>query len=332
MEFEDDDSWMRPIPITQLGAKPLDDSEKKKKKDTEEDEVSSSNNYHERKAAGDEDNHGGIIREFELRKHFDVTHFMGVIFGCSGSGKSFLMKHLLCELKKINYWKEFYLISPTEKLSHSFNCFDKDNVKDEFDEGWLQGIIDEKVSKIKDQQKLGVKNPRTKPTFIVIDDCAADKRIRNSPALNKLFISGRHFNMGVVLLMQNINARDSVPLPVRNNATLIVTGRPRKQKDREFLVREWFSMGSERDGEALLMDITSEQFQFAVLNLQQFASSTDLNQFVYKAKAPPTSRNFSLCKKTQTQPYDQSQGTLMDKKVDKYLATGHNTKGFSPFF
>jgi hypothetical protein len=275
------------------------------------------------------------VKEFDLLNDFDITHFMAVIFGCSGSGKSFLMKHFLHQMKQIKYWKKYYLISPTELLSHSFNCFDEDCIEEAFDEQWLKDLIQEKTDFILNQETQtysAKKRKKLEPVLIIIDDCAADPRIRNSPALNKLFISGRHLNMGVALLMQNINARDSVPLPVRNNATLIVTGKPRKKKDREFLTREWFSSGNEKEGEQLLLDITNERYQFAVVNLQKYATSTSLYDFVYKIKAPAKQKNFKLEKK-KAEPSKSKltakTGNIIATKTYEYLLFGN---GFPSVF
>lgn len=335
-----EDEVFFPVPKpTQLGAEHYDiknqgekeekPQEEEKAKDEEDDDDEEQSRPQKRQKTT------SAVKEFDLLKDFDITHFMAVIFGCSGSGKSFLMKHFLHQMKKANYWKKYYLISPTELLSHSFDCFDEDCIEEAFDEEWLKDLIQEKTDFILNQETQAYsakKRKKLEPVLIIIDDCAADPRIRNSPALNKLFISGRHLNMGVALLMQNINARDSVPLPVRNNATLIITGKPRKKKDREFLTREWFSSGNEKEGEQLLLDITNERYQFAVVNLQKYATSTTLYDFVYKVKAPDKQKNFKLEKKkveSSKKKLTAAMGEVIATKSYEYLLYGH---GFPSVF
>lgn len=363
------------------------------------------------------------FKSFELEKDFNVEHLFALIFGCSGSGKSFLTRDFLYRLKKQGYWKEFYLISPTERLSHSFKAFTDTHVMDEFDEGWIWDNIieprqerlrkrdlgiesnDEDESKMEDKdggyldlkhrgcthndgvnevhtarlkkhseiptsysmdmlmdyggngastyseakksreqraiqlemeqkkaeeeaEKARERKRPIKPVLIIIDDCAADPKLRKSQALNKLFISGRHLKIGVMILLQNINARDSVSPALRNNATLIVTARPRKQRDREYLVREWFSMGSEKEGEATLLELTEGDYNFVVVNLQKFARAKTLTDFIYRYKAtePPA---FTLGRKRKRvvnkdqdhryQGQDQGQDQGQVKNRDSFL-------------
>lgn len=226
------------------------------------------------------------FNQFNL-KSIDKKHIYALIFGCSGSGKSYLTKDLLAQLAEDGYWKEYWLVSPTEHLSHSFGCFERDHVKDAFDEAWLMNLINERVQKIRAKESI-------KPCLIVIDDCAADARIRHSPALNKLFISGRHLKIGCFLLLQNVNPGDSVPPALRANATLLATARPRKQKDRAYIVKEWFSMNSEREGEQVLLDLTSGDHNFAVADLQKFAKAERLEDFISQYHANKVPASFKL--------------------------------------
>jgi hypothetical protein len=257
-------------------------------------------------------NHSGVASgggtaafgTFNLRS-LDKKHVYGLVFGCSGSGKSYLTKDLLKQLHSGGYWEEFYLCSPTENLSHSFAMFDKTKIQEAFSEEWLQNFITERVQAVRDKKKL-------KPAMLVYDDCAADAKIRHSPALNKLFISGRHLKVGCFLLLQNVNAGDSVPPALRNNATLIVCARPRKQKDRQYIVREWFSMGSEKEGEEVLLQLTAGDHNFAVCNLQKFATATRLEDFITQYHASEVEKSFRLSSKG-------GGGEVVRKKADERL-------------
>lgn len=240
------------------------------------------------------------FKPFSVRE-MDTNHMYALIFGCSGSGKSFLVKRLLYDMykDKNSYWDEFFLISPTEDLSHSFGMFNKANVKDKFDEDWInEKILEPRIRMMKGKKRMSngkKKGQQQLPNaLIIIDDCASDPGIRHSEILNKLFISGRHMGIGCMLLLQNINPNDSIPPALRNNATLVATAKPRKLKDRQFIVREWFSMGNEREGEQALQSITSESYRFAVCNLQKFANANSLHDFIYTFKADKVPKSFKL--------------------------------------
>ena len=56
-----------------------------------------------------------------------------VICAKRNEGKSVLAKHLLCKLVQQDKVDLVYLFSPTEKLSHSFDCVPKDFVIPTFD-------------------------------------------------------------------------------------------------------------------------------------------------------------------------------------------------------
>ena len=135
------------------------------------------------------------FKPFSVRE-MDTNHMYALIFGCSGSGKSFLVKRLLYDMykDKNSYWDEFFLISPTEDLSHSFGMFNKANVKDKFDEDWInEKILEPRIRMMKGKKRMSngkKKGQQQLPNaLIIIDDCASDPGIRHSEILNKLFIS-----------------------------------------------------------------------------------------------------------------------------------------------
>lgn len=248
------------------------------------------------------------FKSFSL-KSVNRKHMYCLVLGCSGSGKSYLVKDLLYQLSQDNYWREFYLVSPTEHLSHSFNMFDPKNIRESFDEEWLSGIIQERVRQIRSRESI-------KPMLIVLDDCQADSRIRHSPSLNKLFVSGRHLKVGCFILLQNVNAGDSVPPALRSNATLLCIFRPRKEKDRKYVVREWFSMGSEKEGEEALLRLTAGEHNVAICNLQEFATAEKLEDFIYSYHAQEVPAKFTLHGAAAKHPKKAKQADLQLASLD----------------
>jgi len=218
---------------------------------------------------------------------FNWEHFMALIYGCSGSGKSFLMKEMISIICKTKIYKEFLLISPTERVSFSFNCFSKKQIWDEFNEEKLFELVESKREK-------KMNNMKDKPLLIIVDDCAADPRIRSSPALNKIFISGRHFNIGCAVLLQNINPKDGVPPALRNNATMVAITKPRKSKDRQFLVSEWLSLVSDFEGSLAIQSITRGDYQFAIADLHMYANAVKLQDFIFTYKANKIKDTFKV--------------------------------------
>jgi len=221
------------------------------------------------------------FRTFEP-ENMDYTHLMALIFGCSGSGKSFLIRDLLTHINRKKYWKHVILMSPTENLTHTLGVTHEENTFNFLDLEYID-------NQIETRKKAKMKGAVLPPMLFILDDCAADPLLRSkkkSP-LDRLFISGRHFNMGCIILLQNMNALDSVGPALRNNATLLAITRPRKCKDRQFIVREWFSMGTEKEGEEALLKLTEKPYTFAIADLHQFAGARKLNDFIYQYKAKP---------------------------------------------
>lgn len=210
---------------------------------------------------------------------FDHTHLFALVFGCSGSGKSFLTRDIMHHIEESKYWKHVIVMSPTERATHTIGIAHDRNIYDELDLPLIDKHIELRKKVLKKKGKL-------KPLLFIIDDCAADPRLRaRTSPLNTLFISGRHLKMGCVVLLQNMNALDSVGPPLRNNATLLAITRPKKCKDRQFIVREWFSMGSEKEGEETLLKLTHEPYEFVIVDLKKYAGAKNLTDFIYKYKA-----------------------------------------------
>ena len=150
-----------------------------------------------------------------------------VILGKRNSGKSFLCKYLLrgmltCDPPKADV---VFLISPTEKLSRSFNCFDDKFIIPGFDMKRLEKILKAQQKCIL-RSKLGKDDPKVKKILLIFDDCLGS--IRNGSEeqlfLNKLFATSRHSKIGLIILSQSSRgavfgpvARDCVdPLFVRS--------------------------------------------------------------------------------------------------------------------
>ena len=250
----------------------------------------------------------------EKFKEFDVNsvnkkHVYWIIYGCSNSGKSFLTKDLLYNLTNgpDSYWKDYKLISTTENLSHSFNLFSKEQIQDRFSDAWLDNLIFERSHKLRNKEKL-------EPTLLIFDDCQGS--LKNQPSHDRLFISVRHIALGAIVLLQNMCAM-SAPPAMRGNATLLGIARPRKAKDRKFIVDEYLSMNNAHEGEQALLNITEGKYNFAICDLSKFPHATKLQDFVYSYKASEVPKSFKLHKKGQTFLIRNDRTKISDEKISE---------------
>lgn len=153
------------------------------------------------------------------------------------------------------------------------------------------------TSQINDLRRKGkIDESRFPRRLIVLDDVVNENRIRYSPNLNKLAVSGRHIFITCIILSQSVTGSASVPPIIRRNSDYImVVGYPRSVNERKMLADEYLTIGNETDAKEkslrVLKDVTQKQYRAFVINVTN-STATEFNQFLFSyGPVPPPPRN-----------------------------------------
>jgi hypothetical protein len=139
----------------------------------------------------------------KIDKAPDLPFKVGIIGKSQLSGKTNLMINLMCQRKIYGkYFKgdNIYLVSPsleTYKLKKFVECkkIPEENLFPEYD--------DDEVGALFEYLKDEFDNGNTKHKIIILDDCGFSARGSTSSNLDKLIITGRHYNISIMMLVQN---------------------------------------------------------------------------------------------------------------------------------
>lgn len=153
------------------------------------------------------------------------NHFVWIISGAKGTGKSSLLLNMLRSYLRKHY-NNIYLISPTARRDKKFKKLvdeleDDGKYYDEFNEKNLGEIMD----RIK-----AYNDTKSKPhNLLILDDVATDLKSSSSKSLlNKTIITCRHLKTSVVILTQKYNKVN--PL-IRSNADILSIFRTQNTKE-----------------------------------------------------------------------------------------------------
>jgi len=142
------------------------------------------------------------------------NHFIHIISGAKGTGKSTLFLNILDTIMRKKY-DNIFLVSPTARTDMKFKKLvdeldQDDKVYEEFNEKNLESIM----KRIKDFNK-GKKKPKN---LIVFDDCISEMKGSFSKSLfNKMATTNRHMKTCIVVMTQKYN---KLPTILRANADL----------------------------------------------------------------------------------------------------------------
>ena len=162
--------------------------------------------------------------------------FSMMISGRSGSGKSNCLMNLLTNEHLLkNYFHYIVVFSPTAgEYDDSYKVLNlpAENFKNNFSADDLNNLIESRKALI---EKKGiewvVKNSRV---LIILDDVIANRDFLNSPEALKMFALLRHYQIAVIVCMQNYNR---LPKSLRNNANALIIF-PSTQSEIEVLLDE----------------------------------------------------------------------------------------------
>ena len=133
------------------------------------------------------------IKKFNVEDSIK-PHRIWFIVGKRGTGKSTLMRDLLCRMK--SYVDVPIAITPTEESIDFFEeCMPSSCVHTEFKDSIIEGLIEA-------QRQQSKKKREIKSVLLVLDDMMYDKKILKSKAMRDIFMNGRHLKVTLVLTAQ----------------------------------------------------------------------------------------------------------------------------------
>lgn len=136
-----------------------------------------------------------------------------------GSGKSFLMRHLVGVLARsrgaIN-WVE--VISPTAFNREWSDVVGEEHVQGTYDEAWVESLLAGQARLLRD----GVSNPG----LLILDDCLGAVNL-SKPVFTRLAAAGRHY--GVTLFVTSQHLWGLPPVLRQNADTVFILGHPNQR-------------------------------------------------------------------------------------------------------
>jgi len=208
-------------------------------------------------------------------KRFDPskigTDKVCVVIGKRGTGKSTLVTDLLYHKREIPVG---VVMSATEEGNHYYKQF----VPDVFIHGdYNKEVIENVITR----QKRLVSENRTKPAFILLDDCMYNKSFMKDTCIRQCFMNGRHWKIFFLLTMQY--CMDLSP-DLRANVDYVFVLRENVLQNRERLYKSFFGVFPSFDLFNKAMVACTENYECLVLD--NTSRSNKLEDCVFYYKAP----------------------------------------------
>lgn len=193
-----------------------------------------------------------------------------------GSGKSVLLKYLVDQSK--DKFAKIFVVCPTETVNSFYSSIVEENcIFDQWNEQWADDLI----RKMTDANSGKAKGEK-KNVLVILDDVMSDTNFHQSPALKKLYMRGRHINIGVIATCQYLH---NLPPVCRNNADWCIVGQMNRQSV-QLLAEEYLSGDLEKPEFVKLYNRATKDYGFLVINNTSIKDSDDLNQIYGVIKTP----------------------------------------------
>jgi len=214
--------------------------------------------------------------------------FSMCICGPSLSGKTTLLLDILSRFVQGKRYDEYVLISPTAKATKFFDDYlqDKKNIMDEYDETFIQTLLDRQSDTPKKNRKS---------VCLVIDDCIGSaSSMQRSKTFADLWALARNMHMTVIMLSQAVN-RQFLPKIARCNCHMLACCGLRGKSCIETLRTDYLDgYGDGKVGIQLYKDITKGPYNFCLFNLRD-PHAQELTDWVMRIRARPKVPPFKLC-------------------------------------
>ncbi len=222
----------------------------------------------------------------------EFKNFSCMIVAKRGSGKTLILKDML---SKIGHWySEAYVFSNTADLqTDNFDYIQKYNIIKGFDVEKLTELHDKQYRLALDIEKKGLKKETHLPYMLLLfDDVIGDNLVRTDKVFSEIFIHGRHSNICVIVLSQEVGGRYGINKVCRTNCDLVISFFPSSEYDRELIAQQFLSTENKKLGLALINHITLEPFtSITIFNRK---SDRDYRQYVYRYKGAEKVPHFEI--------------------------------------
>jgi hypothetical protein len=200
-----------------------------------------------------------------------------VMIAKRASGKSVLIKDLLFHKRKS--LPSGVVFAGTESGNGFFGKFIPDLfVYNEFDADALGRLVN--------QQRRLSKQGRADPAFVILDDCAFDRKFMNSKLMRECIFNGRHY--GLWICMSSQWAMD-LPPSFRSNIDYVFILKDNLYRER--LHKNFFPFIPTLDTFNRIMDVCTADYGCLVLDNN--SHSTNISECIYHYKAKPD-RDFKM--------------------------------------
>jgi hypothetical protein len=193
--------------------------------------------------------------------------------GKCGVGKSYLIKQLIYNYSKVNYFK-FGLAFVSTKFNGGYDYLPDQYVIENYNEQYLKNYID----KLKDYKK---KKGNIPPSFICLDDVVGHVNFY-SPFWSNLISTYRHLNLTIILGTQSVSVKGGVSTLFRQMVNVCFMFRTLYKDTIEAYYKAFGALCEDLDEfEKMFLQVTSERH--ACLMFVNDKHSKEDSYYSYKA-------------------------------------------------
>jgi len=196
-----------------------------------------------------------------------------------GRGKSVIIKDL-CERVHRNY-PLVVVMCPTAFNGWYQGWIPPELLFDSYRENIILQLMARNKRLIDANKPLEAKDRVDVRTLLILDDCVSETEAQHSPALQRLFTTGRHYKIAVWISSQHATAK-SLPPILRVNLDLIFVSAQSSQAVSDLITEQWLTGASTKhEAEAYLHHITrsGEPFTFMYIDATKAATARSLPEF-----------------------------------------------------
>lgn len=237
--------------------------------------------------------------EMALIKEFDFKgvpeHPVFLICAKRGSGKTFLLKHIVKYLHDQYNYDEVYLFSKTAHLQtkleeHPFFFVPEANIFKEFDEEFIYSILQRNEEmKYADNKKKPEERINNK-ILIIFDDMINDNNVTRSNTISEICTRGRHSNISLIMLTQELSSRGGFGCTIRKNVDCFVSFDIYDEATRDMATAAFVSKFNPNVGKLLLTKIPMLEPYMSTFILFRNADTSfqpkRYSDYIFKYKAP----------------------------------------------
>ena len=225
-----------------------------------------------------------LVKMYNWEKNTPKRPISMLVDGIRNSGKTYMMEKIIPILVAKNNITKTILISGTGKIQNNFKFVKKN---DRYEPSDMSDVI----SKLLNIQKRKAKESRRKPprVMLILDDVVATssngKRLRYNKELEFLYIGGRHYNIDIITLVQNLLA---VPPSIRSNSDILVMFKTPSINKQKFIIENFISgtVGDKNESRRILMEeVFTEPYRALIVNLHDIQKSQTIFDYVFYFRA-----------------------------------------------